>query len=163
LKGHLTMTKDELGTLVMSLQDRIYRVARAVLHHRGDEEEAISEMIVQAFANLDSLREDRYAETWLIRILVRECFKILRQRGRVTCMDDLSYVSQEESVEGQDYSDLYEAVDRLPAEQQLAVTLYYSEGYRTSEIARITEVSENTVKSRLRLAREHLRHDLMEG
>ncbi len=39
MKGHLTMTKDELGTLVMSLQDRIYRVTRAVLHHRGGVEE----------------------------------------------------------------------------------------------------------------------------
>lgn len=36
------MTKDELGTLVMSLQERIFRVARAVLHYRGDEKEACS-------------------------------------------------------------------------------------------------------------------------
>ena len=42
--------------------------------------------------------------------------------------------------------------DPQPADEQLAVNLFYMEGYRISEIAAMCGVPENTVKSRLKRA-----------
>ena len=43
---------------------------------------------------------------------------------------------------------------------RLPVELYYLEGFKTREIAGMLGIPENTVKTRLRAAREHLRKDL---
>ena len=58
--------------------------------------------------------------------------------------------------------DLNRAFDTLSAEERLTVTLYYYEGYKTSEIAKLTDVSEGTVRSRLSRARALLKEQLTE-
>lgn len=59
-----------------------------------------------------------------------------------------------------DYSDLYAAITALEEKLRLPVELYYLEGFKTREIAGMLGIPENTVKTRLRAAREHLRKDL---
>ena len=59
-----------------------------------------------------------------------------------------------------DYSDLYVAITALEEKLRLPVELYYLEGFKTREIAGMLGIPENTVKTRLRAAREHLRKDL---
>jgi RNA polymerase sigma-70 factor (ECF subfamily) len=58
--------------------------------------------------------------------------------------------------------DLNRAFDRLSPEERLTITLYYYEGYDTREIAKLTEVSEGTVRSRLSRGRSSLRAMLQE-
>ena len=58
--------------------------------------------------------------------------------------------------------DLNRAFDTLSAEERLAITLFYYEGYKTSEIAAMTDVSEGTVRSRLSRARAALKKQLSE-
>ena len=67
-------------------------------------------------------------------------------------------------METEDYSELYEALGRLPEEARLCVTLYYMEGYSVKEIASLLKLTESDVKSRLARARIRLRRELeMEG
>ena len=56
---------------------------------------------------------------------------------------------------------LSERLVKVCAEKlRLPVELYYLEGFKTREIAGMLGIPENTVKTRLRAAREHLRKDL---
>lgn len=55
---------------------------------------------------------------------------------------------------------MYEALERLPEEMRICVTLFYMEGYSIREIASILEMNENTVKSRLSRAKTRLRREL---
>ena len=59
-------------------------------------------------------------------------------------------------------SELWEAVARLPEKLRTAVHLYYAEGCRAEEIARLTGVPAATVRTRLRRARIKLK-DLLGG
>ena len=52
------------------------------------------------------------------------------------------------------------AITALEETLRLPVELYYLEGFKTREIAGMLGIPENTVKTRLRAAREHLRKDL---
>ena len=65
---------------------------------------------------------------------------------------------EEPATEQEDYSDLYEAVSRLPEDARLSVTLYYVEGYSVKEIAKLLDVTESTVKNRLARARAKLKN-----
>jgi RNA polymerase sigma-70 factor (ECF subfamily) len=96
--------------------------------------------------------------TWLIRILKNECFDMLRKRKPVLDPNDCDAGYEMEVPD----LDLNRAFDRLTPDERLAITLYYYEGYRTTEIAKITDVSEGTVRSRLSRARAALKEQLSE-
>lgn len=138
----------------------MYRVAKTLLRSDADCADAIQEAIVKAFSGLHTLRRDSYAKTWLVRIVINECYTIMRKEKRVVSIED--YVPEEEAESTRDYSDLYEAVSRLPKEQRLSVALYYMEGYSVKEIAELMETSESAVKSRLARARARLKQELTE-
>ena len=57
---------------------------------------------------------------------------------------------------------LWEAVCALPPERRVAVALFYYEGLRVDEIARLLRVPQGTVKSRLSRARAQLKEMLQD-
>lgn len=154
------MKKEQLGQLILASEDMMYRVAKTLLRSDADCADAIQEAIVKAFSGLHTLRRDSYAKTWLVRIVINECYTIMRKEKRVVSIED--YTPEEEAESTRDYSDLYEAVSRLPKEQRLSVALYYMEGYSVKEIAGLMETSESAVKSRLARARARLKQELTE-
>ena len=154
------MKKEELGELSMASEDAMYHVAKTLLYSDADCADAIQEAIVKAFSKLDTLKKDAYAKTWLMRILLHECYSVMRKEKRVVPLED--YRQEEKAEEQKDYSDLYEAIYRLPEEMRLSVTLYYLEGYSVREIATMMKTTESAVKNRLARARQRLRNELAE-
>lgn len=136
----------------------MYHVAKTLLREDADCADAIQEAIVSAFTKLHTLRRDEYAKTWLTRILINECYDILRNQKHLVSIEEQAIPDREETRG--DYSDLYEALEQLPEEMRICVTLFYMEGYSIREIASILEVKENTVKSRLSRAKARLRREL---
>lgn len=52
---------------------------------------------------------------------------------------------------------LHQALARIPLDDQIAIELAYFESLAMADIARILEINENTVRSRLSRARQKLR------
>lgn len=173
------MTREQLGSLVIASEDMMYHVAKTLLYSDADCRDAIQETIVKAFSKVHTLKADAYAKTWLVRILINECYAILRRDKRLESWDaadeegkqnlmqqqfqgDFGKNSQGYFQRQEEYSDLYEALGRLPEEMRLTVTLYYMEGYHVKEIASILGTTESTVKNRLLRARNRLKKDLEE-
>ncbi|MCD7818137.1 MAG: sigma-70 family RNA polymerase sigma factor [Lachnospiraceae bacterium] len=152
------MTKDQLGSLIIASEDSLYHVAKTLLRDDADCADAIQEAIVRAFTKLHTLRKDAFAKTWLTRILINECYNILRKQNGTVSLEEITV--PERGEERHDYSDLYEALETLPGEMRICVTLFYLEGYSIREIASILETNENTVKSRLSRAKAKLRREL---
>ena len=81
MNGGNEMTREELGQLILSSERQLYATAKAILHNDQDCADAIQESIVKAFSKVHTLKKDCYAKTWLIRILINECYNITRQDG----------------------------------------------------------------------------------
>ncbi len=156
------MTKEELGELIMREQEGFYRIAKTVIYEDCDVGDALSEAIVKAFANLDTLKRDRYAKTWFVRILINECYNILNKRNRLVYVDEEELKASEKPQESSDYSELYLALEELPKEQRLCIALYYMEGYSVKEIASMTESTVSAVKNKLLRGRKKLK-ELLES
>ena len=62
-----------------------------------------------------------------------------------------------------DYSDLYRAVNSLKEELRMPVILYYIEDFNIKEIAQILEITEGAVQKRLARARGQLKRNLQES
>ncbi len=148
------MTKEELGSLIIASEDSLYRVAKSLLYNDSDCADAIQEAIVKAFSKLKTLKNDNYAKTWLTRILINECYMIMRKEKKLI---SLEAIPKNTAYETEDYSELYKAVSKLPEDLRVAVVLYYAEGFRIKEIAQIEDTTESAVKNRLFKARIRLR------
>ncbi len=154
------MNKEVFGKLVIDVQESLYRVAKSILYSDEDCKDAIQEAIAKGFEKLDTLKKDKYAKTWLTRILINECYDIHRRNKD---MDDIEAHTYELGWEPPDnYSELYEAIMKLERDYRMTIVLYYIEGYRVKEIASMLDSTESAIKKRLARAREKLK-DYLEG
>lgn len=103
--------------------------------------DAIQESIVKAFSKIDTLKKDRYAKTWLMRILINECYNIARRINVNEPLDEGYAENMKQPKENRDYSELYRAVNELKEELRIPVILYYMEEFNIREIAQILEIS----------------------
>lgn len=160
MKGGGEMTREELGQLILSSEQQLYATAKTILHNDQDCADAIQESIVKAFSKVHTLKKDCYAKTWLIRILINECYNIARQDGRKEYLEENYMEISARSEEKRDYSELYRAVNHLKEELRIPVVLYYMEEFKVREIAQILDISEGAVQKRLARAREKLKNTI---
>ena len=99
------MNKKEMGEMIIEGTDEFYRMAKSILKEDADCQDAVQEAVSKAFAKINTLRQEKYAKTWFIRILLNECYAILRKRNRETiCHEEIS----KEEMTQHEYSDLYQ-------------------------------------------------------
>lgn len=151
------MTKEALGELILSSERQLYATAKTILSDDQDCDDAIQESIVKAFSKIDTLKKDRYAKTWLMRILINECYNIARRINVNEPLDEGYAENMKQPKENRDYSELYRAVNELKEELRIPVILYYMEEFNIREIAQILEISEGAVQKRLVRARKTLK------
>jgi RNA polymerase sigma-70 factor (ECF subfamily) len=146
---------EAFGQLAMDAERTLYRVSRTVLHNDQDCADAMQETLAKAWLRLETLREPRHFHTWLIRILLNECYRQLRRNKRKdTAMEPACRT--EHGALGDDLIDLRDALAQLPHHHRVAIVLYHVEDLTVKEIARILRVPPGTVKSRLARARANL-------
>ena len=148
------MTKEDLGHLIIASTDSLYRISKSILRNETDCEDAVSEAIVKSFDKINTLQHASYAKTWLVRILINECYRIYRQKQFAPSND---FTFKENLSDEADYSELYHAMIQLDDKYRIPVELYYIEGYKIHEITDILNRSEGTIKSQLARGRQQLR------
>lgn len=142
------MTKEEFTEQILEHRSTLYYVSCGLLKNRDDQDDAVQECIHKALRKRESLREDKYFKTWITRILINECYNVLRRKKREIPMEEM----QVAPPVGAEYG-LFHSVTELPEKLRLPIILHYLEGYATKDVAKILGVPEGTVKSRLKKAR----------
>ena len=155
------MNKEKLGTLLLECERQLYSTAKTILWNEADIEDAVQDTVAKAFANIHTLSKDKYARTWLIRILINCCYDQLRSSRHMISLEGTAEAQSIPAAASEDYSDLYQAISELPEEQKLPVILYYIDGFSVRETAQILEISEGAVQKRLARARGNLKQRLM--
>ena len=128
----------------------------SMLRNEKDCEDAIQSAIMTAYEKLSALKHEEYFRTWLIRILINNCSKQLRQRKRTAELTEVQAVSNS-SVEE---VEVRAAVEALPIKIRQVIILYYSEQFTTKEISDILKIPKGTVLSRLHKGRKLLKIEL---
>lgn len=148
------MNKQEFTQRVLAMENRLYRISCGMLDNHQDRLDAVQEAVLKAWANVGRLREERYFETWLTRILINECHNIQSARKRSVSLECIP----EQGVQAADADQpLRDALAALSLDLRLPVLLFYMEGYKTREVAQILRIPEGTVKTRLMRAKRKLR------
>ena len=72
------MNKQQFTKQVLEAEASLYHVAHTLLVNEEDCADAIQNAILAAYDKLGDLKKDAYFKTWLTRILINECYRILR-------------------------------------------------------------------------------------
>jgi len=149
------LNKDTFIDNVLKANSTLYHVSKSILTHEQDCEDAVQGAILKAYNKLDTLKKEQYFKTWLIRILINECYSLKRKKYSQVSYEE--YFESAKADDKKDYSELYLAIKNLPERIRITVVLYYVEGYTVEEIKRILKIPTGTVKSRLAKGRKLLK------
>lgn len=155
------MTKEEFEARIIGMQDTLYRVSATLLKQPCDREDAIQECIYKALRKRDSLRDDRFMQSWVTRILINECYSIHRRAKWERPSEQLP---EPPPMPGPDADpEVFRILFSLNEKLRLPMVLHYVEGYSVDEVARIMRIPTGTVKSRLARAREKMHKEMKEA
>jgi len=132
----------------------LYRIAKGLLVSDFDAADAIQETIISAYTNIGNLKKDEFFKTWLIRILINECKKILRRSDKIISLEKVSEQAISDTYPSDDSTTGY--INMLDLNLKQVTILHYYEDFNVKEIATILNIFQGTVKSRLSRARKEL-------
>jgi len=154
---------------------RVYRVARAVVRDEADAEDVMQQAYVNAFVHLDQFEQRSQFSTWLTRITLYEALARRRKRrptdplpaaDHAEAGDTMeTFIAPQANPERQAYAAelgrvLESAVDALPDGYRAVFMLREIEGLSTSETAEGLGLGEEAVKTRLHRARAMIRQTI---
>lgn len=144
--------------LIESLKVYMYSIAIRYLKNEDDAGDAIGNTIILAYENIKNLRRTKYFKTWLTRILINECNKILKIRKKVILLEDYEYTEDTYKEEIEKDIDIKDYINSLPDIQKSVILMYFYEEMRIEEIANTLQIATGTVKSRLFNAKKSFRN-----
>jgi len=133
--------------------------AYAVLHDRGDAEDAAQEAFIKAFRALGQLRQPEAFGAWLLQTVLNVARRAVSRQARRPG----PLLEGDAAHEPSSHHDVLDAVAALPEGYQQVVHLHYSQGYSCAEIAGLLGLQVGSVTSRLTRARQMLRNLLGEN
>lgn len=149
--------REAFGNLINKHKISMYRVAKSILKNEHDVEDAISDSILKVYVSLHSLRDNNNFKPWLLKILINECYRVIKVRKRVVVTEEFSKGEASYEDKYEDF-ELKNAIDALEENQKLVVMLFYYEDMSLKDISNALDVPEGTVKSRLNRAKEKLKN-----
>lgn len=142
------MTREEFAARTEEIRIKLFRTAMIYLGNEHDALEAVDETVYKGLCALKKLRQPEYFDTWMTRILINECYKMMRRHKREEPMETVPEISQEVF----DRLPLKDAIGMLPEELKDIVVLRFFGGFTMAETARILGVPQGTAATRQRKA-----------
>jgi RNA polymerase sigma-70 factor (ECF subfamily) len=139
----------------------VFALCLGIVGNVDDAEDLAQEAMLRGLANIRKLAKASLFEPWILKIARNLCLDYLRRRKRAqTKMAE----QRGESTQGTNENhDLKRAIQRLPLELRLPLTMFYFEAKNAASIAKKLKISHSLVCQRLRAARHELHALLTEG
>ena len=156
--AHLAGDRDAFRELVLRYQSPIVTLLYRYTRDQGIAEDLGQESFLRFYRALPRVNLNQPLRPYLYRIAVNAARDWARrsQSNEITLDDDADR-AVEPSQNIEERLSLEDAVMRLPMIYRESVTLHYHMGLGYGEIAQMLEVSEETVRTRLRRALAQLR------
>ncbi len=150
--------------LVGQHQKLVWHIVYRMTGNNADAEELAQETFLRVARTLGQFRFESKLSTWIGRVAYSVAVRYLERR-RVELDDAADHEHapdhatdgpQQTTARMQTAQTVNHALSQLPPLPRTIVSLFYQEGYKVAEIARITGVPDGTVKSHLARARKTL-------
>jgi RNA polymerase sigma-70 factor (ECF subfamily) len=161
-----------LSFLVEKYQKMVYTLALKLMKKPEEAEEMAQDTFIKAFHKIESYEGKSKFSTWLYSITYNACISELRERRiEFKSLDDRQVSDQDEQRMHDYYREnrkedqekyLALAMEKLPEDDQVLVTLYYYENQSMDEISQITGLTVSNIKVKIHRARKRMQLFLYE-
>ena len=135
-------------------------------HHLA--QDAVQETFLKVYSKYSSFRSESSEKTWITRIAMNVCRDMMRKRSYRERPEEFSEwmaanadgSPEQEAIDRDENITLLHAIQSLPDIYRQTILLYYYDGFKTDEIARIQHTAKSTVNVRLKRGRDMLRNML---
>jgi RNA polymerase sigma-70 factor, ECF subfamily len=172
IDGFLSDDKELLMDEIMNqFGQEILQLTYSYVNNRAIAEDLTQDIFVKCYKSLHTYSGKSKLRTWLWRIAINHCKDVHRSwynKNVVIAGEAMpSNGSKKELVEQaviqkEEDDELISAIMKLPIKYREVIYLFYYEEMPLKEIAVVTETGINTVKTRLRRAKELLKERLEE-
>lgn len=166
-------TIPDFRSVVEAHQDRVLNICFKFLRNHEDAEDTAQIVFMEIFRSLKNFKGDSELSTWIHRIAVSKSLDALRRKKRkkrissakqILGLDDTyqelespSRLQPDQVLEDKECRTiLHKAIDSLPENQRIALTLSQIEGFSYKETAGIMDTSLASVESLIFRARKGL-------
>ena len=161
--------------LIRRYNPYLYKVGRSYGYIHQDVEDLMQDTFIHAFENLPKLNNRVYFKTWLIRIMLNECYrKSYKASARKEMMVDAFLYEKstpmfsdngnddtEKTVGNRELSSVIEnAIQKIPMDYRMVFSLRELNGMSVHETATALNITETNVKVRLNRAKAMLRKEV---
>ena len=133
----------------------MYRLALYFLKNKEDAEDIVGEAVLDAYRQIESLREESLFKNWIVKILTNKCRMKLKEYAlyKEKPSENIVELSDERTKrEGQrdefNRIELKELLMELENEERIIICLSVFEGYKGDEIAELLGLKPATVRSK---------------
>jgi len=161
-----------LEKLMIDYGNELVRLAFSYVKDAEIAKDMVQNTFIKCYKNLDSFRFDAQIKTWLYRITINECkdylkswnYKMVHVKSFINETAKSILPSTEKTVlDKYNNEEIKDKIFSLPKVYREVVYLYYYDSLTTEEIANVLDVSVNTVKTRLRRAKQRLESMIKEA
>ena len=167
IKATLSGDDEAFTELVKRHKRKVFSMVARYARNTYELDDISQEIFIKVYQNLRKYRGDAPFEHWLSKITINACYDELRKRRREANNVPLENVAfslrdhvSEEMPNDKAWEILRHALDKLPSDDRLVITLLNLEEKSVSEISELTDWSEAKVKVRAFRARKELKRIL---
>ncbi|KKK36074.1 RNA polymerase factor sigma C [Mesobacillus campisalis] len=168
----MVLEREEIiDQLMQEYSDDILHLVYTYVKNRATAEDLTQEIFIKCYERLHQFNQQAAIKTWVYRIASNHCKDYLRSwhYRKITLSDKiLDYIPskskqvEEEIIANSEENILTNAVLNLPLKYREVVFLHYYEELSLAEISKITTVNINTIKTRLKRAKDLLKDKMIE-
>lgn len=160
-----------IDQLMREYSDDILHLVYTYVKNRTIAEDLAQEIFIKCYEKLNQFNQQSTIKTWLYRIASNHCKDYLRSwhYRKITLSNKVfdhipskSKQVEEEVIKHSEENSLTNAVMNLPLKYREVVFLHYYEELSLKDISKITSVNINTLKTRLKRAKELLKDKMIE-
>lgn len=152
----LISADDFIAKAVNEYSDTIYRVALNITQNKDDAFDVCQEVFVRLIKNKHKIKNADHLKAWLLRAAVN-CAKSSKTSAYARSCVPLDDIAEQGVTDTTTDKTLFESVMSLPPKYSAVIYLFYYEDLKISEIAKILDITQSAVKSRLVRGRNALK------
>jgi len=153
-------TQDSVWQQIAIHKSAVFAVCLANTKSLHDAEDITQSVLLKASEKAKSLREAGQVKSWLLKMARNACVDHYRRRRRTTPL--VEEPTAAEVTESDSFSQLYDAIKKLPTHYAEIVTLFYLEEQSCATAAEYLGITVEAARQRLVRARTLLHKYLIE-
>lgn len=158
-------------------KDKVVNTCYGFVHQKEDAEDIAQEVFIAIYQSFSEFKNESNLSTWIYRIAVNKSLDFIKAKNRKKRLkniqsifnsnDEIIPIQDETTLDGEkrmhsidQRKALNAALEKLPKNQRIAITLNKFENLKAKEIADIMDINQSSVESLIHRAKGNLKNIL---